>query len=213
VNIVVKERTGTPVTRPILPTLVLATVMGIVFGFSATIAHAHGGGPGLTYDPCIQHTDGDNFIHLAVYQPQFNPFAEYCNPLPRAGRSLLVFDLIGADLPQAPISLTVSSQGRHFLIALPPQSYRSGVADLPVDLPAGEYTVTVGIDELGENHRIGFPLTVGEWWGDFVAPVVMILLIVAIAAGYCVSQTKLIKSERRRSRVTNSIELIRISKR
>lgn len=81
--------------------LMLSMILIAAPYFAVDIAQAHGGGPGLGYDPCMRQAGTDDFIHLAVYQPEFNPFAEYCGALPEAGRTMLVFDLMGAELPDA----------------------------------------------------------------------------------------------------------------
>src|SRR6516225_9386635 len=114
--------------------LVLLIIWISALGFAAGIAEAHGGGPGLTYDPCMRQAGVDDFIHMAVYQPEFNPFAEYCGALPQAGRTLLVFDLIGAELPDAQVSLDVLDQGGRRQLSVPPRRYSSGVASLQADL-------------------------------------------------------------------------------
>ena len=116
----------------VLPLLLLAT-----FCLAPEIAQAHGGGPALGYDPCLRQAGADDFVHLAVYQPDFNPFAEYCSTLPNAGRTVLVFDLMGTALPGARIGLEVLQQGGQFQLSRPARRYYTGVADFGADLPAG----------------------------------------------------------------------------
>jgi hypothetical protein len=209
---------GKPVSRSLVVagarvTFALAAAVSLVLCFAAGIAEAHGGGPGLTYDPCMQQTGADDFIHLAVYQPDFNPFAEYCAAVPQAGRTLLVFDLMGAELPDEPVSLEVSEEGGHVRMSVPSRRYRSGVADLRADLPPGKYTVLVSIDEPRESRRLAFPLTVGAWWGRLVVPVVIILLIGLVTVGYCIFQIRGSTSDLADSATTSPIELRAVGKR
>ena len=126
---------------------------------------AHGGGPGLDYDPCVRPA-GDGFVHMAVYQPGFNRFAEYCSTLPQSGATLLVFDLMGVELSDASISLTLMRQGGSFHLSVPPRHYRSGVADLRADLPAGKYLVLVNIEDIDWATSPGLYAVGGELVGS-----------------------------------------------
>jgi hypothetical protein len=189
--------------------LFTAAACSLVLCLAVGVAEAHGGGPGLDYDPCLRQTGADDFIHMAVYQPEFNPFAEYCAALPKAGHTLLVFDLIGADLPGASVALDVSDKRGQLRLSVPPQRYRSGIADLQADLPAGRYTVLVSIDELDGRHRLSFPLTVGARWSRLAVPVSIALLLVLVTTGYCVFQVRTMASERGNALKKNPIELRR----
>jgi hypothetical protein len=85
-----------------------------------------------------------------LYQPQFDPDAEYCDQIPRAGNTVLVVDVLGDDLRRLPIGVRVFSSeapGRSIL-SLPPAIYRRGVADGQVILDSGgaHLTVTSGVD-------------------------------------------------------------------
>jgi len=170
-------------TMLMLPMILIAALY-----FAAGIAEAHGGGPGLGDDSCMRQSGADDFIHLAVYQPAFNPFAEYCSALPQAGRTLLVFDLIGAELPDALVSLDVVQEGRRLQVSAPPRRYRSGIANLAADLPAGTYTVLVSIEQPDGRRRLTFPLVVGALWDRLIVPLVIVLIIGLVTAGYCVFQ-------------------------
>jgi hypothetical protein len=146
-----------------------------------------------------QAGDGD-FIHLAAYQPQFNPFAEYCDTLPRSGSILLVFDLMGVELPDAPVSLALDQDRGPIRLAVPARRYRSAVVKLEADLPPGKYTVFVTIADPHGLHRLAFPLLVGAWWSPLVAPVLFVLLIIVAAAGYCVYQMRALTAEPQHTR-------------
>src|SRR5258708_22718152 len=97
------------------------TVIGaFLFALMAPrLASAHGGGPGLDYDPCARYASLDNLVHFSAYQPQFNRFAEYCGSLPRGGKTLLVFDLLGADLVNATVAIEVVQEGGARRVAIP----------------------------------------------------------------------------------------------
>src|SRR5437016_5838012 len=54
----------------------------------AASAHRFGG----PNDPC-ERKIGTSFIHITLYQPEFDPDGEYCNEVPRAGNTVLVVDV------------------------------------------------------------------------------------------------------------------------
>jgi len=178
----------------------LSTVLEMLmcFCFWPSLALAHGGGPGLGYDPCMQAAGVNNFVHFAAYQPQFNPFAEYCGALPRTGRTLLVFDLLGVGLPDLPISIKLVQENGAVRLFVPARPYQSGIIDLFVDLPPGRYTAYVSVGEAG-LHRLAFPLSVGVWWHALGVPLTIALLILILSASYCRYQMRLLAIERRRS--------------
>jgi hypothetical protein len=141
----------------------------------------------------------DHFVHFAAYQPQFNPFAEYCDALPRTGRTLLVFDLLGVGLPDLPISINLVQENGAVRLSVPNRPYHSGIIDLFADLPPGRYTAYVSVGEASGLHRLAFPLSVGVWWHALVVPVMVALLILILTAAYCRYQVRLLAMERRRS--------------
>jgi hypothetical protein len=189
--------------------LALALLLTTALCLATDSAEAHGGGPGLAYDPCMRQAGADDFVHLAVYQPEFNPFAEYCGALPKAGRTVLVFDLLGVELPDDRVSLELLQEGGRFQLFVPAQRYHTGVADLPADLPAGTYTVLVSIDEPDGHHSVAFPLAVGAWWDRLIVPLAIMLLIGTATTGYCVLQTRAIASDSAASLIKNPVKLQR----
>jgi hypothetical protein len=189
--------------------LMLPLLLTVALGFAVDNAEAHGGGPGLGYDPCMRQAGTDDFVHLAVYQPEFNPFAEYCDALPKAGRTMLVFDLMGAELPEARVSLEVLQEGGRFQLSVPAQRYHTGVADLPADLPAGTYTVLISIEQPDGHHRLAFPLAVGAWWDRLMVPIAIVLLIGFATAGYCILQIRGVASESASALMNHPVKLQR----
>src|SRR4029453_2249033 len=55
-------------------------------------------------DPCRRQV-GAWLLHLTLYQPQFDPDAEYCEEVPRAGKTVVVVDVTPGELRQVPMSL------------------------------------------------------------------------------------------------------------
>src|ERR687888_2126278 len=61
-------------------------------------------------DPCRRQL-GASLLHLTLYQPQFDPDAEYCEEVPREGKTILVVDVTAGELRQIPMSLEVVTTG------------------------------------------------------------------------------------------------------
>jgi hypothetical protein len=128
-------------------------------------------------------------LHLTLYQPQFDPVGEYCEEVPRAGKTLLVVDVTPGELRQVPMSLEVvaasdSGQSRTIL-SVPPQTYERGVADTEVVLTEGyDYVVRVvlalGADR--EPQVLSFPLQVAAWYKAMITPALIVVAVLAFTA-------------------------------
>jgi hypothetical protein len=155
--------------------------------FSPVWAH---GGVGIEKDPCVRRA-GPYLIHFAVYQPQFNPTAEYCAAVPNAGNTILVFDLVDPELRNWPLTIqvveAVNAPEPKTVLYIPPQTYPTGVvnAEAHLDLP-GKYTAIVTLE--GLSHTIQFPLRVAMWSPGVVALVGV--LVLGSALGYVVRGRK-----------------------
>src|SRR5580704_8992154 len=107
----------------------------------AAFAHRFGG----PNDPC-ERKIGTSLIHITLYQPQFDPDAEYCDQIPRAGNTVLVVDVLGDDLRQLPLGIKVLAKGaperERSVLSLSPKIYRRGVADAQVILDDNRAYVT-----------------------------------------------------------------------
>src|SRR5271169_686578 len=69
---------------------------------AAASAHRFGG----PNDPC-ERKIGTSLIHITLYQPEFDPDAEYCDQIPRAGNTVLVVDVLGDEQRRIPLALRV----------------------------------------------------------------------------------------------------------
>src|SRR5207245_10812631 len=100
---------------------------------------------------------GASLFHLALYQPQFDPDAEYCNEVPRAGKTVMVVDVSAGELRQVPLSLeVVAASGPHqwrAILSVPAKIYRRGVADAEVNLTAGSDYVARVVLEQGADRE------------------------------------------------------------
>ena len=177
---------------------IAALLVGIATFVLPRQGWAHGGGPGLDYDPCAQWAGVDNYVHFSAYQPQFNRFAEYCGSVPQGGRTLLVFDLVGSDLTNAPVAVEIVDEGGAPRLTIPARHYPSGVIDVQTELASGEYSALLTIGQTPVVYHVHFDLAVGAWWHPLVVPLTLAALVLAGAAVYCVFQARSLTVETRR---------------
>lgn len=136
-------------------------------------------------DPCRRQL-GASLLHLTLYQPQFNPDAEYCDEVPRAGKTVMVVDMTAGELREAPMSLEViaasdSGQARTVL-SVPPKIYERGIVDTEVILDEGnDYVARVMVD-LGagkEPQLLSFPIQVAAWYRAMMMPALLVVGVLA----------------------------------
>ena len=148
------------------------------------VAFAHRfGGPN---DPC-ERKIGTSLIHITLYQPQFNPDAEYCDQIPRAGNTVLVVDVLGDDLRRQALGVEVlavrDSGPDQVVLSIQPQIYRRGVADTQVMLQGGtNYITRISIGEGGAQQLLAFRVRVNEWYRPFIVPALLVLAVLALIA-------------------------------
>ena len=165
---------------------VLIAVIAMVGWLVGTEAWAHrGGGPN---DPCERRLGGALLVHLTLYQPDFDPDAEYCNEVPRQGKTVVVVDIEGDRLRQAPIALEMiasDGSGLRKILSVPPRIYRRGVVDAEVTLDSGnDYLVRVVLlDAAGQTAiPLTFPIRVGAWYRPIIVPALFIFAVLVLTA-------------------------------
>ncbi len=151
-----------------------------------TVAWAHRDrGPN---DPCRKQI-GDGLLHLTLYQPHFDPDGEYCEELPRAGKTVVVVDVTAGELRQVPISVEIvandtAGQPRSVL-SLPPKVLERGVTDAEAVFDEGSNYVAQVVVELGagkEVKKFFFPILVAPWYTKMVKPALMVLGLLVVTA-------------------------------
>ncbi len=146
------------------------------------LAHRFGG----PNDPCERKL-GTSLIHIALYQPQFDPDAEYCDQVPRAGNTVLVVDVLGDELRRLPLGVEIlatrGSEPRGTVPSIPPKIYRRGVADAQVMLDSGgTYVTRISLGE-GETEQIlSFPIRVATWYRPLIVSALIVLAVLALIA-------------------------------
>jgi hypothetical protein len=166
--------------------LALIVMVAMAGWLASTDAWAHrGGGPN---DPCERRLGGASLVHLTLYQPDFDPDAEYCNEVPREGKTVVVVDVEGERLRQTPIAVEMiasDGSGLRTILSVPPRIYRRGVVDAEVTLDSGsDYLARVVLlDAAGETAiPLTFPIRVGAWYRPIILPALIILAVLAVTA-------------------------------
>lgn len=152
----------------------------------AAQAQAHRfGGPN---DPCERRI-GASLIHITLYQPQFDPDAEYCNEVPREGKTVLVVDILGDELRRVPMGLemiaTGNSRDSQTILSVAPKVYKRGVADTEVLLTEGnDYVARVILEDGagGSPQALSFPIRVKAWYTALIFPALIVLALAVLVA-------------------------------
>ena len=161
--------------------VLIATMAGLMM---VTVAWAHRDrGPN---DPCRKQL-GDALLHLTLYQPHFDPDAEYCEELPRAGKTVMVVDVTAGVLREVPISVELiasDTSGRsRSVLSLPPKILERGVADAEVVFDDGNSYVAQVVVDLGAGKKpqeFSFPILVAPWYTAMVKPALMVLGLLVV---------------------------------
>jgi len=161
--------------------MVLTIIVGLLLEGMA-FAHRFGG----PNDPCERRL-GTSLIHITLYQPQFDPDAEYCDQVPRAGNTVLVVDVLGDDLRRLPLGVQVLAGGgsnpKRTVLSIPPKIYRRGVADAQVMLDGGgAYVTHISLGEGASQRVLLFPVHVAAWYRPLIMPALVVFAILALIA-------------------------------
>jgi hypothetical protein len=161
-------------------------MLALASGLTTVDAWAHRDrGPN---DPCRRQV-GDSLLHLTLYQPQFDPVGEYCEEVPRAGKTIVVVDFTAGALRQTPVSLevieTALSGKSQTVSSLPAKTYALGVADTEALLNEGnDYRVRVLLEMGGgdKSDVLVFPIRVAAWYRAMLVPALLVVGITALTA-------------------------------
>jgi hypothetical protein len=167
----------------------ISLLFALVLSLAPTgAAWAHGGGPGLNYDPCARPI-GQYFVHMAVYQPELNRFREYCGSIPAGGKTLMVFDLVGAAMRQIPVGVEIMDRGgrtgSYKVLSVTAAEHPSGVIDVNLALePGHNYSALVTVGESPASTTVVFPIRVQMWWSGFEIPALLAIAGIVFAIFY-----------------------------
>jgi cytochrome oxidase Cu insertion factor (SCO1/SenC/PrrC family) len=156
----------------------VAAVAGAVAALALSVAFtapvfAHGSAA-LRDDACAKRA-GLYYVHFSAYQPNFNPYEQYCEATGAEGDALVVLDLIGTGADTLPVSvkvLDVTANGEHPVLELPSRRYRGGIVNFHFDLQAGHsYMTAVTLGEPPRSYTVNYTIRVATWWDRVVSAV------------------------------------------
>ncbi|MDO8433299.1 MAG: SCO family protein [Candidatus Binatus sp.] len=162
----------------------IAIAAAITIAPRAAEAHRNGG----PNDPCERRI-GTSLIHLTLYQPQFDPDAEYCDSIPRQGITVMVVDVSPGELRGVPFSVEVldagDGEGARPILSLPAKVYRRGVVDAQVMLDGGRrYIARVALSDGAsiKGQELSFPIRVAAWYRALIVPALALLALIGLIA-------------------------------
>jgi hypothetical protein len=139
-------------------------------------------------DPCRKQL-GESLLHLTLYQPQFDPDAEYCEEVPRGGKTIIVVDVTAGELRETPISFAISTADAagqiRTVLSVPAKVYDRGVLDTEVVFNEGsDYIAQVRL-ELGADkgpQLLSFPIRVASWYKPMIMPALIVVALLVLTA-------------------------------
>ncbi len=146
--------------------LAAAVIVGVVFGALPRV-HAHGG---LAFDKDVcKLTIGPYKMHFTGFQPDSTATKEFCEDIPRVGRTIIVLDYIDPELRKLPVEFRIikdtGDESRLDAITTfrkPAKVYPNGSLD--VEITFAEPGKFVGFVTAGDGgqHISRFPFEVGR---------------------------------------------------
>ncbi len=134
---------------------------------------------------------GTSLLHITLYQTQFDPVAEYCEEVPRAGKALMVVDVTPGQLRTVPLGLEIIATDEagqsQAVVSVPPRIYERGVMNTEIVFAKGtEYVARVMVELDGGQgpHLLAFPIQVAAWYKAMMVPGLIVggvLVFVAIS--------------------------------
>ena len=134
---------------------------------------------------------GASLLHITLYQTQFDPVAEYCEEVPRAGKALMVVDVTPGQLRTVPLGLEIIATDEagqsQAVVSVPPRIYERGVMNTEIVFAKGtEYVARVMVELDGGQgpHLLAFPIQVAAWYKAMMVPGLIVggvLVFVAIS--------------------------------
>lgn len=133
----------------------------------AGAAHAHGG-LAIEDDVCKLRLGPFN-MHFVGYQPDVNGNREFCEDIPRTGRTIVVLDAIEPELRSLPIEVRIvrdtgdeSRLDTITVLHLPPKAYPAG--SVPMEMQFDQPGRFVGLVTAGDKGQYAsrFPFSVGQ---------------------------------------------------
>lgn len=162
-------------------------------GFSQPVL-AHGGLT-IEQDKCVLRV-GTHLIHFTGYQPQETTTQEFCEDIPKTGRTIVALDYVDPMMRSVPVEVKIlrvvdrwqADEVQPVEFTLAPKSYPTGTIHFEHDfLEPGQYVGLVTAKEAGMDQVGRFPFAVGKAWPPWLRAGWKIAAVMALGIGLAVT--------------------------
>jgi hypothetical protein len=171
---------------------------------------AHGG-LSIEQDKCVLRV-GTHLIHFTGYQPQETTTQEFCEDIPKTGKTIVALDYVDPMMRKVPVEVKIlrvvdrwqSDEAQPVEFSIEPAAYPTGTIHFEHDfLEPGQYVGLVTAKEAGMDQVGRFPFAVGKAWPPWLRAgwkiVAVMALGIALAAMLIRRQAKSAASSAKRS--------------
>ncbi len=168
----------------------LAAYALIASGWFSPQASAHGG-LSIEQDKCVLRV-GTHIIHFTGYQPQETDTQEFCEDIPKTGKTVVALDYVDPGMRNLPVEVKIlhvvdgwkADDEQPVEFSLPPASYSTGTIHFEHDFAeAGRYVGLVTAKEGGADQVARFPFAVGTAWPPLLRIGWKVLVVMILGSG------------------------------
>jgi hypothetical protein len=132
---------------------------------------AHGG-LSIEEDKCVLRV-GAHIIHFTGYQPQETDTQEFCEDIPKTGKTIVALDYVDPNMRTVPVAVKIlrvedrwkADDEQPVEFSLPPAAYSTGTIHFEHEFAeAGRYVGLVTAKDGGGDQIGRFPFAVGTAW-------------------------------------------------
>jgi hypothetical protein len=167
-------------------------MIGSVVAFAAAsppvLAH---GGLSIEQDKCVLRV-GTHLIHFTGYQPQETTTQEFCEDIPKTGKTIVALDYVDPMMRKVPVEVKIlrvvdrwqSDEAQPVEFSIEPTAYPTGTIHFEHDfLEPGQYVGLVTAKEAGMDQVGRFPFAVGKAWPPWLRAGWKIVAVMALGIG------------------------------
>jgi hypothetical protein len=162
----------------------------IASGLFSPQASAHGG-LSIEQDKCVLRV-GTHVVHFTGYQPQETDTQEFCEDIPKTGKTVVALDYVDPGMRSLPVEVKIlrivdrwkADDEQPIEFSLPPTSYSTGTIHFEHNfVEAGRYVGLVTAKEGGAEEVARFPFAVGTGWPPLLRIGWKVLAVMILGVG------------------------------
>ncbi|MGH8497388.1 MAG: hypothetical protein ACRERV_01035 [Methylococcales bacterium] len=151
----------------------LLCINALLTGLLIAPAVSGHGGASVKIDSCRIPVAGNNWVHFTAYTPTFTADTEYCNSIPQAGPTNLVFDYENKQLRAITVQFEITKEPEGERVYFQPaQTRKTGTVNAAIDFGRfgeGDYLTHVTLVIEGKQIDAHLPFSVGGASGVSIA--------------------------------------------